>query len=87
MSPYFYYTLAVLNLIALAAFGLDKLKAARSKHRIPESTLLVLALLAGSPGALMGMILFNHKTSKAKFRFGIPLILALQATAYWYFLL
>ena len=78
MYPYIYYILASLNLIAFLAFGWDKLKAKTGKRRISEKTLFLHAFVAGAPGALIGMILFNHKTSKPKFRYGIPAILILQ---------
>lgn len=75
--------LAVINLTAFFAFGLDKLKAKRKeKHehtrRIPEKTLFLLAGLGGSLGALLGMRVWRHKTLHRSFRVGIPLILALQ---------
>lgn len=74
------YLLAV-NLLAFAAFGLDKRRAVRGKWRIPERTLLLLAAFGGSIGALLGMRLFHHKTRKKKFAAGIPAILFLQIAA------
>ena len=75
--------LIVVNLAAFLAFGLDKWKAKRkerreSVRRVPEKTLFLLAALGGSAGALAGMRVFHHKTLHRSFRFGIPLILALQ---------
>lgn len=57
----------VFNLLAFAAQGLDKRKAAQAAWRIPEATLLLLALPLGAPGMLLGMRLFRHKTRKAPF--------------------
>lgn len=68
----------VMNLIAFAAFGIDKRKARLDKWRIPESTLLLLAFLFGSLGALLGMRAFRHKTRHWKFRILVPLFLVLQ---------
>lgn len=74
----------VINLITFAAFGLDKYKAVHNKWRIPEAQLLLLAALGGSPGAILGMQFFHHKTRKPKFRYGVPLILAMQlAGGFW----
>lgn len=72
--------LIVLNLAAFGAFGLDKYKAIHKQYRIPIYLLFILAILGGSVGALAGMYLFRHKTTKLYFKLGIPLILALQLT-------
>ena len=73
-----------LVLINALAFGLmlaDKRRARKKLWRIPESTLMVTALLGGSLGALVGMYAAHHKTRHRKFTVGIPLILALQLLA------
>ena len=75
-----FYLLAI-NIVAFIAFGVDKYKAKRDKWRIPESTLLTMAVLGGSIGALAGMRFWRHKTLHDKFRIGIPVILALQIIA------
>ena len=56
----------------------DKLKAKRGAWRIPEATLMGIAAVGGSIGALIGMYCFRHKTRHLKFALGMPLILALQ---------
>lgn len=75
--------LVLINLITFFVFGLDKWKARRKEknekvRRVPERTLLLLAALGGSVGALLAMKAFRHKTLHKAFRFGVPLILALQ---------
>ena len=75
--------LAIINVVTFLVFGLDKWKARRkekkeSVRRVPEKTLLLLAALGGSIGALLGMKVWRHKTLHKTFRFGVPLILALQ---------
>lgn len=75
---------AALNLVAFSLYGIDKLFAKTNRSRISEKALLVASALAASPGALLGMVLFNHKTSKPKFRYGVPALLVLHAAAgYW----
>jgi uncharacterized membrane protein YsdA (DUF1294 family) len=59
-------------------FGLDKWKARRSKWRIRETSLLGLAVLGGSIGAMLGMKVWHHKTMHKKFKYGLPLILLIQ---------
>ncbi len=59
--------LAFMNLVAFAAFGLDKLAAVRAWWRIPERSLLSLAFLGGWPAAKLGQRYFRHKTQKEPF--------------------
>ena len=60
-------------------YGIDKLKAVKKCRRIRESTLTLSAFLFGGVGAIFGMVVFNHKTSKAKFRVAVPLSVLLNA--------
>ena len=72
--------LLLINVITFLVFGLDKWKARRKEkvRRVPEKTLLILSALGGSVGALLAMRAFRHKTLHKAFRFGVPLILAVQ---------
>ena len=71
------YLLAI-NMFAFFLYGIDKWKAKRSKWRIPEITLLSIAVIGGSIGAWLGMKVWRHKTMHKKFKYGIPLILMIQ---------
>ena len=66
------------NFAAFAAFGIDKAKAERGAWRIAESTLLMLALLGGTPGAYAGRAAFRHKTRKQPFNARLFAIALLQ---------
>lgn len=68
----------LINITAFITNGIDKRKAKKNRFRIKEATLLLLALIGGSVGALFGMYTFRHKTKKWYFKFGIPMILILQ---------
>ncbi len=70
--------LIAINIAIFFVYGIDKWKARRSKWRIPESTLLTLAVLGGSIGAFIGMRTWHHKTMHNKFKYGVPLIINLQ---------
>lgn len=70
--------------MAIAAYGWDKLCAIRKWWRVPELTLLGIAAIGGSVGALLAMKLFHHKTLHLKFKYGVPLILVLQVAALVY---
>lgn len=67
--------LLIINAAAFLLMLADKRKARQNAWRIPETTLLGIAALGGSLGALLGMRLFHHKTRKPKFSIGIPLLL------------
>ena len=69
--------LAAWNAAVFLIYGLDKLKAVKKRRRIKESTLLMLAFFLGGVGAMFGMIVFNHKTSKPRFRYLVPIAAAL----------
>ena len=62
-----YSYLVVINVVAFAIYGLDKKRAIHDEWRIPEATLLALAAVGGSVGALFGMQTFHHKTRKPRF--------------------
>lgn len=74
----FLYLLAV-NIITFIVFGIDKQRAKNQEWRISEATLIGLAVIGGSVGALLGMRFFRHKTKHKKFTVGIPVILMIQA--------
>lgn len=73
----------LINLAALIVFGVDKKRARRHEWRISERTLFLLALAGGSVGAILGMLVFRHKTRKWYFILGIPLILMIQIISVW----
>ena len=70
--------LVLVNAAALALMLVDKQKARRGAWRIPEVTLMGVALIGGCIGATAGMYLFRHKTRHLIFTLGLPLILAVQ---------
>ena len=53
--------LIIVNAAAFLLMLADKLKAKRGAWRIPEATLMGIAAIGGSIGALAGMYLFRHK--------------------------
>ena len=62
----FWVTVGIWNLIVFSLYGYD---------RISEFTLLFLAFAFGGVGALLGMVLWRHKTLKLKFKLAIPFAL------------
>lgn len=75
---YFIIYLIIINIVAFLAMFIDKRKAKYGKWRIKEHTLFILALIGGSIGAIIGMYTFRHKTKKARFFMGFPVILIVE---------
>lgn len=75
-----------INALTFLIYGADKWKAQRNRWRIPEETLIWVAIVGGSIGALLGMHLFRHKTKHQKFLIGIPVILLVQVGLYYFFM-
>ena len=71
--------LIALNVFTMLCFWQDKQRAIAGRRRIAEADLLGLALIGGSPGALLARRMFRHKTRKQPFSTWLFLILALQA--------
>lgn len=76
--------LAVVNILTFIVFGVDKMNAKFNRQRVRIVTLLGLAFIGGSVGALIGMYVFHHKTKKAYFTVGVPLILLMQVVVLFY---
>ncbi len=76
--------LAVVNILTIIVFGVDKMNAKSNRPRVRIVTLLGLAFVGGSVGALIGMYGFHHKTKKAYFTVGVPLILVMQIVVLFY---
>ena len=78
-----YITIAIIyflliNIAGLLSMHIDKKRAIKSKWRIPEKTLFLIAITGGSIGSISGMHLFRHKTNHWYFKYGMPVILIIQ---------
>ncbi|RYY23349.1 MAG: DUF1294 domain-containing protein [Sphingomonadales bacterium] len=73
--------LVLVNLWTIWRFRDDKHRATFGHRRIPESNLLGLALIGGTPGAFLARHVFRHKTRKQPFSTWLWLIAILQAGA------
>ena len=79
--------LLLINLFGIFIMLIDKKKAIKGTWRIPEKTLLIVALLGGSIGTIIGMYWFRHKTKKLRFTIGFPVILLTEITLIIHFLM
>lgn len=59
---------ALASVFTFIAYAIDKSAATQGNRRTPESTLHLLALAGGWPGALLAQQLLRHKSAKAEFR-------------------
>ena len=71
------YFIAI-NLTTFSLYGYDKFISSGEKLRVPELTLQALAILGGSPVALLAQKFFRHKTIKGSFQIVYWLIVILQ---------
>ena len=91
MTQTIVYILICINVVTFVVYGIDKWrstsgrllptgrkKAKQGSWRISETTLLTLAIIGGSIGALLGMQVWHHKTMHKNFKYGLPLILLAQ---------
>ena len=81
MVGFILLALALINAFTILRFWQNKSRAIDGTRRIPEADLLGLALIGGSPGALLAQHLFRHKTRKEPFSTYLLLIAVLQAGA------
>lgn len=83
--PLVWAWLASISLTAFGAYAYDKRQARSGGWRVPESALHTLAIIGGSPGALLGQRAFRHKTAKTPFQVLFWLIFIAQAAllAWW----
>ena len=77
MKPLLVY-LFTINAAGFLLMLWDKQKARKNLWRIPEATLMGVAVLGGSLGCLWGMHAVRHKTKHLKFSLGLPIILSIQ---------
>jgi uncharacterized membrane protein YsdA (DUF1294 family)/cold shock CspA family protein len=61
-------TFLILSAVTIFAYAFDKSAAMNRRWRTRESTLQLLALLGGWPGAWIAQALFHHKSRKTEFR-------------------
>lgn len=70
--------IVIMSVFAFLTMRHDKNQARKGGRRTPESTLWLLALFGGGPGAYAGMQAFRHKTKHTSFRIGFLVLALLQ---------
>ncbi|WP_439126487.1 DUF1294 domain-containing protein [Photobacterium sanguinicancri] len=72
----------VLSLFTFAVYAKDKRAAVKGEWRTRESTLHLLALFGGWPGALIAQSKLRHKTKKQSFKLVLWITVALNCAAF-----
>lgn len=81
VPPLLWLVYAALGAFTFMAYWRDKSAARHGRWRTPESTLQLLALLGGWPGAVLAQQWLRHKSSKASFQATFWLMAALHVAA------
>jgi uncharacterized membrane protein YsdA (DUF1294 family)/cold shock CspA family protein len=77
---------ALASLVCFLAYAVDKSAATAGRWRTPESTLLLLGLAGGWPGAILAQQFLRHKSNKAAFRsaFWATVVINVAAFVLWF---
>lgn len=70
--------IGALSLATVGLYGWDKAQSKGDGARVPEVVLHLVAVLGGTPGALLAMRMFRHKISKQRFQAIFWIIVAAQ---------
>lgn len=76
--PFICCYLLIVNALGILFMHMDKKRARTNRLRLPEVLLLGTAVIGGSIGIFLGMLLFHHKTKKPLFLILVPILPALQ---------
>lgn len=75
-------TYALASVASFGAYAADKSAARARGRRTPESTLLLLGLVGGWPGALLAQRFLRHKTAKTSFQVKFWFTVAANSAAF-----
>lgn len=71
-----------INVIAIQMMKRDKYLAVYRKRRTREATLWKAAFAGGALGMTFGMKMYRHKTKHAAFKWGLPILAAIELIGY-----
>jgi uncharacterized membrane protein YsdA (DUF1294 family) len=84
MPPLVAVIYVVVSIVCFGVYAVDKAAAKAGRWRTSESTLLLLGLACGWPGAMLAQALLRHKASKASFRARFSATVALNIAVFAY---
>jgi uncharacterized membrane protein YsdA (DUF1294 family) len=70
--------IAILQILPVLIYGIDKLLAKMGLFRIPEKALLATTFLFGILGSIAAIRIFKHKTTKSSFQHNFRLVVFLR---------
>ena len=76
--------LVIINILGF--FAMDKERAQKKCWRIPEKTLLAIAIIGGGLGTWLGMYMFRHKTKHNYFVKIVSVVMIIQMALLFVFL-
>lgn len=82
ISPIILAVYLVASLLTFFMYAMDKSAAQRGTWRISESTLHLISLVGGWPGALVAQQKIRHKSKKQSFRFVFWITVALNCSVF-----
>ena len=84
MLHYYALFLLIMNSLGFLTMWLDKRAARKGLRRIPEASLMAIALLCGCFGSYLGMRLCRHKTRHKLFSVGLPILMLIHPAIFVY---
>ncbi|HJV30820.1 MAG TPA: DUF1294 domain-containing protein [Bacillales bacterium] len=77
----------IINVIGFFLMWVDKKRAIKHQYRIRERTLWLTALIGGAVGTTAGMQIFRHKTKHLTFKWGFPMLAAVEVILFFYLMI
>jgi uncharacterized membrane protein YsdA (DUF1294 family)/cold shock CspA family protein len=71
-----------LTVVCFVYYAVDKSAAAAARRRVPESTLILMGLAGGWPGAIIAQQVLRHKSNKEDFRLAFWASVVLNVLAF-----
>ena len=78
------YLYGIMSLVAFLMYAKDKKAAKSNRWRTAESTLHLLALIGGWPGAAIAQSYLRHKSKKISFKIKYWITIAINCSALWW---
>ena len=75
-----------MSVVAFTLYAYDKVQALKNERRVSENKLLFFALISGTIGSILSMLLFRHKIKKPSFMIKFSIIVVLQILVIYFYI-